>query len=82
MSRKVSRASDAPIEPRSGAPDLTNVSEVDLLQAVVTISLRNPTLTAQDQAELQAINQEIKRRENLVYLPNVAAIRRYRDKHQ
>jgi hypothetical protein len=63
-------------------PDLTNVSEVDLLQAVVTISLRNPILTAQDQAELAAINEEIKRRENLVYLPNVAAIRRYRDKHQ
>lgn len=45
--------------------ELMNASDIDLLQEIVNITLRDGPLTPQDQAELDAINQEFLRRESL-----------------
>lgn len=50
--------------------DLTNISDIDLLKATVEILLHNGPVSPQDQAELDAINQEFTRRDSLVYLPS------------
>jgi hypothetical protein len=61
-------------------PDLTNVSEVDLLQAMIDITMRNQQLDSHDMDDLKAINEEFKRRESLQLLPAKVGIRAYRDK--
>lgn len=50
-------------------PDLTNVSEVDLLQALVDITLRNKQFDSQDMDDITSINEEFKRRESLKIFP-------------
>lgn len=49
-------------------PNLTQKSEIDLLESVVEISLRTGPLTSEDRRELDAINQEFIRRDSLTYL--------------
>jgi hypothetical protein len=46
-------------------PDLTNVSEKDLLMAMVEVTLRNKQFDSRDMTDLEAINEEFKRRDSL-----------------
>jgi hypothetical protein len=51
-------------------PDLTNFTEGELLQATVDIGAKSgEKVTPEQQAMLKAIQQEFKRRENLLLFP-------------
>lgn len=55
--------------PKMKPPDLTNVKEADLLQAVVDITLREGPLSEHDREELELITQEFQRRDALALAP-------------
>jgi len=60
--------SNQPPSKQSEEADLSQISDVELLQAFVAIVMHDH-LTDRDRAELTAINHEFVRRDSLAYLP-------------